>query len=90
MASMVVAADTGLTATPMDARTAALATAPTDSNERVDMLSTVAQGCAEVRPPRLQPAGLRGEGIYELDVVATDRARAGATFHLCGVVIRLV
>jgi len=39
---------------------------------------------------RFQPAGPRGEGIDELDLVATDRARAGETFTLCGVVIRLV
>ena len=36
------------------------------------------------------PAGARGEGIDGLDLVATDRARAGETMELCGVAIRLV
>lgn len=37
-----------------------------------------------------QPAGPRGEGIDELELVATDRRRAGEQVRLCGVTIRLV
>ena len=37
-----------------------------------------------------QPAGVRGEGIDELELVATDRRRAGDEFRLCGVTVRLV
>lgn len=36
------------------------------------------------------PAGLPGEGIDALDVVATDRARTGESLSLAGVTIRLV
>ena len=36
------------------------------------------------------PATDRGEGIDGLDLVATDRDRAGETMELCGVAIRLV
>ncbi|MGH9134673.1 MAG: VOC family protein [Ilumatobacteraceae bacterium] len=36
------------------------------------------------------PAGERGEGIDGLDLVATDRSRAGETMQLCGVAVRLV
>ena len=35
-------------------------------------------------------AGDRGEGIDGVDVVATDRARAGETADICGVTFRLV
>ncbi len=37
-----------------------------------------------------QPAGVRGEGIDELELVATDRRRAGDSMRICGVTIRLV
>lgn len=37
-----------------------------------------------------QPAGVRGEGLDELELVATDRRRAGEEMRLCGVTIRLV
>ena len=37
-----------------------------------------------------QPAGVRGDGIDELELVATDRRRAGEQFRLCGVTVRLV
>ena len=37
-----------------------------------------------------QPAGPRGEGIDELELVATDRRRAGEQMRLCGVTMRLV
>ena len=37
-----------------------------------------------------QPAGPRGEGIDELELVATDRRRAGEQMRLCGVTVRLV
>lgn len=37
-----------------------------------------------------QPAGPRGEGIDELEVVAADRRRAGEHMRLCGVTVRLV
>ena len=36
------------------------------------------------------PASERGGGIDGLDLVATDRARAGETTELCGVAIRFV
>ena len=36
------------------------------------------------------PASERGEGIDGLDLVATDRARAGETMELCGVALRFV
>jgi hypothetical protein len=39
---------------------------------------------------RFQAAGPRGEGIDELELVATDRERAGETQRIGGVVIRLV
>jgi hypothetical protein len=39
---------------------------------------------------RFQPAGLRGEGIDELELVAADRDRAGELMTICGVGIRLV
>ena len=34
---------------------------------------------------RFVPAGQRGEGLDAVDVVAADRARAGAAVDLCGV-----
>lgn len=37
-----------------------------------------------------QPAGVRGEGLDELDLVAADRRRAGEEMRICGVTIRLV
>ncbi|HQZ37010.1 MAG TPA: VOC family protein [Ilumatobacteraceae bacterium] len=39
---------------------------------------------------RFVPAGVRGEGLDALDLVATDRTRAGESFSLAGVTIRLV
>lgn len=39
---------------------------------------------------RFQPAGARGDGIDEMEVVATDRDRAGQELSICGVVIKLV
>jgi hypothetical protein len=39
---------------------------------------------------RFVPATDRGEGIDGLDLVATDRDRAGETMELCGMSIRLV
>ena len=39
---------------------------------------------------RFAPATDRGEGIDGLDLVATDRDRAGETMELCGIAIRLV
>jgi hypothetical protein len=39
---------------------------------------------------RFQPCGPRSEGLDELELVATDRARAGETFTICGVLVRLV
>ena len=39
---------------------------------------------------RFQPAGARGEGIDELELVATDRERAGEAQRIGGVSIRLV
>ena len=39
---------------------------------------------------RFQPAGPRGEGIDELELVASDRARAGEAQSLGGVIVRLV
>jgi hypothetical protein len=39
---------------------------------------------------RFVPAGPRGEGIDAVDVVATDRSRAGESAHICGVDLRLV
>ena len=39
---------------------------------------------------RFVPAGPRGEGIDGIDLVATDRARAGESFHCGGVEVRLV
>jgi Glyoxalase-like domain len=37
-----------------------------------------------------QPAGVRGEGLDELELVATDRRRAGDELRICGVTVRLV
>ncbi len=37
-----------------------------------------------------QPAGVRGEGLDEIELVATDRRRAGDEMRLCGVTVRLV
>lgn len=37
-----------------------------------------------------QPAGPRGEGIDELELVAADRRRAGEQMRLCGLTVRLV
>ncbi|CAN5584205.1 hypothetical protein BH23ACT3_BH23ACT3_21180 [soil metagenome] len=39
---------------------------------------------------RFEPAGPRGEGVDGLDLVATDRARAGESFECAGVLITLV
>ncbi len=39
---------------------------------------------------RFQPAGARGEGIDELELVATHRSRAGEQHQLCGITVRLV
>jgi len=39
---------------------------------------------------RFVPATDRGEGIDGLDLVATDRDRAGETMELCGIAIRFV
>ena len=39
---------------------------------------------------RFVPSGPRGEGVDGLDLVATDRARAGESFDCCGVTITLV
>jgi hypothetical protein len=39
---------------------------------------------------RFQPAGPRGEGIDELELVATDRERAGEAQRIGGVIVRLV
>lgn len=39
---------------------------------------------------RFVPATDRGEGIDGLDLVATDRERAGETMELCGVTVRFV
>jgi hypothetical protein len=37
-----------------------------------------------------QPAGVRGEGLDELELVATDRRRAGDEMRICGITVRLV
>jgi len=37
-----------------------------------------------------QPAGVRGEGLDELELVAADRRRAGEQMRICGVTVRLV
>jgi Glyoxalase-like domain len=42
------------------------------------------------RSVAFHPATNRGEGIDELHLTATDRARAGEQHHVCGVTIRLV
>jgi len=39
---------------------------------------------------RFVPAGHRGEGIDAVDLVATDRSRAGEAATICGVSLRLV
>jgi catechol 2,3-dioxygenase-like lactoylglutathione lyase family enzyme len=39
---------------------------------------------------RFQPSGVRGEGLDELELVATDRRRAGEEMRICGVTVRLV
>ena len=39
---------------------------------------------------RFVPAGRRGEGIDAIDLVATDRRRAGESATICGVELRLV
>ena len=39
---------------------------------------------------RFQPSGVRGEGLDELDLVASDRRRAGEEMRICGVTVRLV
>ena len=39
---------------------------------------------------RFVPAGPRGEGVDAMDLVATDRHRAGETFEICGIAITLV
>lgn len=42
------------------------------------------------RSVRFRPAGPRGEGIDELELVASDRERAGEALSIGGVVVRLV
>jgi hypothetical protein len=37
-----------------------------------------------------RPAGVRGDGLDELELVATDRRRAGEEMRICGVTVRLV
>ncbi len=39
---------------------------------------------------RFQPAGVRGDGIDEMELVATDRRRAGEEMRICGITVRLV
>jgi hypothetical protein len=39
---------------------------------------------------RFQPAGVRGDGIDEIELVAADRRRVGEEMRICGVTIRLV
>jgi hypothetical protein len=39
---------------------------------------------------RFHPAGVRGEGLDELELVAADRRRAGEEMRICGVTVRLV
>ena len=46
--------------------------------------------CGLTNGARFQPATDRGEGIDEIELVASDRSRAGDTMHLCGVQITLV
>ena len=46
--------------------------------------------CGVAHAVTFRAAGPRGEGIDELHLVATDRARAGEAHDLCGVTIRLV
>jgi len=46
--------------------------------------------CGLAHGVRFQPAGARGEGIDDLQLVAADRTRVGETMHCCGVTIRLV
>jgi hypothetical protein len=46
--------------------------------------------CELAHGARFQPATDRGEGIDEIELVASDRSRAGDTMHLCGVQITLV
>jgi hypothetical protein len=48
------------------------------------------QECGVDHAVRFQPAGPRGEGIDELELVATDRRHAGDEVRLCGVTVRLV
>ena len=46
--------------------------------------------CELAHGARFQPATDRGEGIDEIELVASDRSRAGETLRLCGVRITLV
>ncbi len=39
---------------------------------------------------RFQPAGVRGDGIDEMELVATDRRRAGEELRICGITVRFV
>ena len=39
---------------------------------------------------RFVPAGPRGEGVDAMDLVATDRGRAGESFELAGITVNLV
>lgn len=48
------------------------------------------QQCSVAHAVRFQPAGERGEGLDELELVAADRDRAGESMHVCGVTVRLV
>ena len=48
------------------------------------------QHCGFGESVRFQPATVRGDGIDELELVATNRTSAGESVEICGVVIRLV
>ena len=48
------------------------------------------QQCGLAHAVRFQEATDRGDGIDELELVASDRNRAGETMRACGVLIRLV
>ena len=46
--------------------------------------------CGVGHSVRFQPASTRGEGVDVLELVATDRSRAGKSLSICGVEINLV
>lgn len=48
------------------------------------------QRCGVDHAVRFQPAGPRGEGIDEIELVAADRRRAGEQMRICGVTVTLV